>query len=140
MLPHYGLKLATSQRGALMSLLWQRARLRLRGMGYTKRSAAEVPSRLIEHVDVLLPLATSMHTVDTIRAAALSTHEGPPGERRADAMLSRARELAKARHEPYLFGRGLMELCAGIVAHLGRRGYRESLGRFDDAALPMAMA
>src|SRR5262249_22584257 len=64
-----GVRLPATPRGALMSLLWQRLRLRLRGLRWRERDESEISQRELTRLDVYKAVATSMAVVDTIRAS-----------------------------------------------------------------------
>jgi serine/threonine protein kinase/tetratricopeptide (TPR) repeat protein len=64
-----GMRLPATPRGALLSLLWQRARLRLRGLDYRRRDPSEISAADLTRVDVCWSAATGLSVVDTIRGA-----------------------------------------------------------------------
>ncbi|MDB4970453.1 MAG: Serine/threonine-protein kinase PknA [Myxococcales bacterium] len=68
-----GMSMPESPTGALASLLWNRARLRLRGLGFQPRPASEVPTLLLARLDTSLSIAVGMGLVDTIRGADYQT-------------------------------------------------------------------
>ncbi len=61
-------RLAPTTGRAIASLLWNRARLRLRGIRYKQRDASEVPASQLMHIDVTFAVAEGLGMVDTIRA------------------------------------------------------------------------
>jgi serine/threonine protein kinase/tetratricopeptide (TPR) repeat protein len=63
------LKLAPTPRRALLSLLIQRARIRLRGLGFRERHRRDVPADALVRVDTCWSVATGLAIVDYIRAA-----------------------------------------------------------------------
>jgi len=66
-----GMKLASSPTSALASLLWNRARLRLRGLGHTLRS--DVPRELLARIDCAHAAALGLGIVDVVRGADFQT-------------------------------------------------------------------
>jgi tetratricopeptide (TPR) repeat protein len=67
-----GVKLPSSQAGALLSLLYQRFKLRLRGLGFRERDCTEVPEEQLARVDTLWAMA-ALGMVDHIRGTDLQT-------------------------------------------------------------------
>ncbi len=67
-----GVELPKSQFGALASLLYQRARLRLRGLRYTEIDPTEVPEEQLSRVDTLWAMA-ALGMVDHVRGSELHT-------------------------------------------------------------------
>jgi len=72
LLSSIGVELPKSQFGALASLLYQRARLRLRGLGYTEIDSTEVPEEQLSRVDTLWAMA-ALGMVDHVRGSELHT-------------------------------------------------------------------
>ncbi|MCA9691836.1 MAG: protein kinase [Myxococcales bacterium] len=68
-LAEVGLKLAVSPRRALVSVLSQRARLKLRGGAFTERTADEVPHADLFLIDVCWTVSTGLGMIDNTRAA-----------------------------------------------------------------------
>ncbi|HXU71231.1 MAG TPA: AAA family ATPase [Polyangia bacterium] len=62
-----------SPRAALMSLLWQRAQLKLRGLKFKRRQASELQPALLARVDAAWSIAIGLGNVDTIRGADFAT-------------------------------------------------------------------
>ncbi len=65
-------KLPRTERGKLVSLLYHRARLVLRGLGYKERDSTEVPEEALSSVDTLWAVA-ALGMVDHITGADLQT-------------------------------------------------------------------
>ena len=63
------LRLPATSRGALLSLLWRRTRVRLRGIGFRRRQAADLSPALLARVDAAWSAAVGLGNVDTIRGA-----------------------------------------------------------------------
>lgn len=59
-----GWKLPTNRRSALVRLLLRRAHLRLRGLGFRRRSEAEISSRVLARIDSCWSVATGLGFVD----------------------------------------------------------------------------
>jgi len=64
-----GEPLAASPRGALIRVVWNRMRLRLRGMGYRRRLESQVTVESLRRLDVLRTVAHGLAMVDYIRGA-----------------------------------------------------------------------
>jgi hypothetical protein len=104
-LSHFGTRLPRTRRQALLSLLWRRFRLRLRGMAFQERPEAEVPSGDLERVDMFWSVATGITIADPIRGAGFQT---------LDLML------ALRAGEPYRIARALAWEAA-LLSMLGVR-------------------
>jgi eukaryotic-like serine/threonine-protein kinase len=63
------LRAPKTSRGAVMSLLWWRARIRLRGLGFVPKKAAELPPSVLARVDAAWSAAVGLGNVDTVRGA-----------------------------------------------------------------------
>ena len=139
-----GMKLAASPRRALVSMLIQRLRIRLRGLGYTERRAADVSADELVRIDTCWSVAMGLAIVDTIRGAdfqarhlllALDAGEPyriaralgmevayavAPGGRRARVRSRRLGEMAQALAERVNHPQalGLVSLARGTAAHL----------------------
>ena len=105
-----GLELAPTPRRALLSLVWRRAALRLRGLRFRQRSAADIEARELTRIDTCWAVAAGLALVDNIRAA---------------DFLARHLLLALRAGEPYRVARGLA-LQAGFTAIQGRTGRRRA--------------
>ena len=134
------LPLPETPRAALVSLVRQRALIRLRGLGFRQRRENEIPERDLTRVDISWALAVGFGLIDVVRGAefqarhlrlALATGElgrvaralavevayrftaGSRGGGSAATVLARAEELARRLGEPPLL-LGLNTLMAGI--------------------------
>jgi len=152
-LARFGYKLP-ARGAAVRALVWQRLRLRARGLGFTERREADVPREDLQRVDTLFSVSSGLSFVDPLigkvvqhhflRAAlevgepfrvckALSVEIGYLGTagskhaRRIDELSTRAREIAARIGHPYV--RGLADATTGLGAFLlGRwRAAREDL-------------
>ncbi len=68
-----GLSLPSTPRRALAQLLWNRFRLRLSGLGFTRRSAAEIAAADLTRIDACWSVAGVLGMVDNIRGANFQT-------------------------------------------------------------------
>jgi hypothetical protein len=139
-----GLRLPATPQRALVSLLWQRLKLRLRGLGWTERDPSEISAQELTRIDVYKVVAHGLGMVDTIRGAdfqarvvllALRTGERTRVGRgiateacyvanQGTRHLPRARRLAEAARviadqcqEPYLLA--WTRLADGVVGFFG---------------------
>jgi hypothetical protein len=67
------MKLAATPTRALLSLLWRRALLRLRGLGFTERAESAVPAEDLARIDLCWSVSVGLSIVDTIRGADFQT-------------------------------------------------------------------
>ena len=122
------LTIPTSPRRAVMSLLYQRLRLRLRGLDFKQRRIGELSREVMSQIDTCWTVGMGLTGVDLLRAAnAQSRHlrlaleagepyriarglalevcllalDGPKGQARAAAILPRAEELAHEVGHPH---------------------------------------
>jgi hypothetical protein len=105
-----GLKVAPTQRRALVSLLRWRVALRLRGLRFRERPATEIPARDLTRIDACWAVGVGLGLIDPIRAA----------DFQARHLL-----LALQSGEPHRIARGLA-LEAGFTSTRGRRGRRRA--------------
>jgi eukaryotic-like serine/threonine-protein kinase len=142
-LARFGYDLPRSRGAAVRSLVWQRLRLRARGLGFKERREDEVPRAQLQRVDTLFSVSSGLSFVDPLigkvvqhnflRAAlevgepfrvckALSVEigylatAGTRNSRRVEEVSSRAREIAARIGHPYV--RGLADATAGLGAFL----------------------
>ncbi|MBV8318914.1 MAG: hypothetical protein JOZ53_28590, partial [Planctomycetaceae bacterium] len=73
LLDRIGMPLPSTPRQALRRLLLNRARLRLRGLGFRERDAAQIAPEQLELVDIARSFAVGMSLVNTIRGADYQT-------------------------------------------------------------------
>lgn len=69
LLDEIGARMAATPRRALLSVVWHRFRLKLRGLRWTERAEDEVPPELLSRVDVLKPVGQSLALIDNVRGA-----------------------------------------------------------------------
>ena len=138
-----GLKLAESPVRALLSLLWRRLRVRLRGLEFRARDESQIPAEALVRIDACWTVATALGVVDMIRGAdfqgrhlllALDTGdryriaralaveavyaavEGAHRRERHDALIARADALAREVGHPQAIG--LVAMARGAAAFL----------------------
>jgi eukaryotic-like serine/threonine-protein kinase len=141
-LARFGMSLPRTRRQALVSLLWRRLRLRLRGMAFAERREGDIPSDELERVDIFWSVAAGMTIADPIRGAEFQTYDlilalgaGEPyriaralsweaahiamaGVRhkpRADEQLAAAEALAARINRPH--ASGMVRMSRGVVAY-----------------------
>jgi hypothetical protein len=151
-----GLRLPGSPRTALFEMLWRRARLRLRGLGFTERAAADVDPAALRQIDVCWAVGTGLARVDKIRAeafqalglllalesgdayriaralaaeSAFTSTAGESGLKRSAAIGRVARDLAERIQHPHALG--MVRMSAGIAAYFTGR-FGEALDRFTE--------
>ena len=105
-----GLRLPTTSRRALFALLIRRARIRLRGVGFRERHAADVAPSVLKLIDLTFSVSQGLVWVDVIRGAEFQTRH----------VL-----LALKAGEPYRLARALA-IEAGFAATSGGRGPRRA--------------
>jgi hypothetical protein len=154
-----GERLPRTPRRALASLLWQRLRLRLRGLRYRVHDESEIPARELVKLDIYKAVALGLGMVDTIRAAdfqgrclRLALHvgerrrigrsiaqeamligsEGTKSMTQARALVGEAKTLAQSSGEPYLLA--WASAAAGLVHYFGGE-FEEAAGVLSDAEL-----
>jgi hypothetical protein len=149
-LAELGERLAPTPRRALLSLLWHRARLWVRGTRFSARDATAISPRDLERIDVFHSVGVGLGLVDTIRGAdfqarglalafragerrriargialdaGLLGSQGPRGNRRAMARMARVAEIIGDDPDPFLRGWAL-----GGTAFVHYLGGRFALG------------
>ena len=138
-----GLALPRTPRRALLRLLSSRARLRLRGLRFRERNAAQVPGEQLELIDIFRSVAVGISIVDVIRGADYQTRslllalkageplrialalgweavhvacQGRPAWRRTERLVAAARGLADRLGHPHALG--MASLSAGAAEFL----------------------
>jgi len=146
-----GLSLPRTPRRAFLRLLLSRARLRLRGLGFRERAAAQVPGEQLELIDIYRSVAVGISVVDVIRGADYQTRslllalkageplrialalgweavhvacQGRPAWRRTERLVAAAGGLAHRLGHPHALG--MASLSAGAAEFLIGR-YRSGL-------------
>ena len=152
-----GLELPRTTRRALLSLLWRRAQLRLRGLRHGRRSADEIPADELLLIDTCWSVSVGLGMVDILRAmnfgtlallrslasgeayrisralameVGYSATAGSKTRKRTRELIERAQNLAREVEEPHALG--LTGLTAGIASYL-QGFWQKSLEQLDDA-------
>jgi len=147
-----GMSLPATPSGALCSLLFHQARLRLRGLSFRRRDPSEIASADLARIDVCWAAGAGLSVVDFIRAASFqakglllalragepvriarslameaahSASAGSRAARRTARLLRLADALATDVGQPY--AQGMVSLAAGTSAYLE--------GRWNDARI-----
>jgi serine/threonine protein kinase len=148
-----GVKMPRTQKSALASVVWSRAKLRLRGLRWKERRESQIAPETLLRLDVLKVASQSLALVDNIRAAAFNARwlllalqigessrtahalltetvyqssQGGRGVTRARALLDTVRKLgADSTEDPRL--RAFLLLSEGTVEYWTCR-----LGRADE--------
>jgi serine/threonine protein kinase len=145
-LAEFGERLPPTPGRALLSLLWNRTRLRLRGLRFTPRDESAIPPRELVLVDIYHLVGAGLALVDTMRGAdfqsrglRLALHsgerrrvvrglglfagilasQGPRANARAAAIVKRCAEVVGDSKDPFL--RGWVAGSTGLVHYLGGR-------------------
>jgi len=103
--------LATTPLRAVASLLYQRARLRLRGLRFQERGESAVAARDLERIDAGFFVGLGLSTVDTVRGSEL---------------LARQCRLALDAGEPYRIARALALEAAVNASQSAARGHERT--------------
>ena len=110
-----GLRLPRSPKHALGSLLFHRARLRLRGVGFSEREAGATGVELLDRIDTIWSTAIGLTMIDLV-----------PGH----DFHARAALLSLRAGEPYRVARSLAMLGSGVSTHgVSGRGWAARLLR-----------
>ncbi|HEY3818807.1 MAG TPA: AAA family ATPase [Polyangiaceae bacterium] len=152
-----GLRLPRTPRLAMASLLWNKARLVVRGRRFALRSADAIPPLELRRVDACWSVTLGLSLVDIVRAAdfqsrtlrlaldagepgrlarslamasGFATHEGGAAHRRAPELLREAELLAAVHHDPYA---SAWLPFARATAAFGEGRWRECVARCDEA-------
>jgi tRNA A-37 threonylcarbamoyl transferase component Bud32 len=101
-LEQVGIKRSRTAAGALASIAWRRAHIRLRGLGYRRREESEIPADELTRMDTCWSLAIGMAFVDFFHSAEFQMRHS---------------QLALRAGEPYRVARALS--AETIIAALG---------------------
>jgi hypothetical protein len=145
-----GTRLPATPRRALVSLLWSRLRLRLRGLGFRERDASQIAAEELSRADVSWSVAAGLAIIDNVRSADFQSRNllealrnGEPrriaralaieaghsaigastSERRTRRLLDASAALALRLGDPYALG--LQTVVSAMAALLGGR-WRDS--------------
>jgi eukaryotic-like serine/threonine-protein kinase len=69
LLPDLGMRLAPTPKHALASMLWSRAKLRIRGASFKERSEAQIDPRELHRIDLCWAIGNGLGGTDLIRGA-----------------------------------------------------------------------
>jgi hypothetical protein len=136
-----GVAVATRPVQALCSLLVRRLQIRLRGLRYRERAAADIPARRLTRIDFVWSVTSGLSLADPLLGSSvhalhilLALRAGEPSRvcraiaseavysasvgaaDRARRLQVRAHDLASRVGQPYTFG--VLGLCDGMVAFL----------------------
>lgn len=68
-----GMKMPKTPARALLSLVWRRLVLRLRGLAFHKQNAEQIPASELDRIDIVWAASTGLTMVDTIQGAHFET-------------------------------------------------------------------
>jgi eukaryotic-like serine/threonine-protein kinase len=152
-----GLDIPRTPGRALAALLFRRAELRLRGLGFTERPEPEIPAAQLARIDVCWSAALGLALVDSVRGASFQTQnlllsleagepyrisralsceaaflstDGGANQPRVDDLLDRAEAIAARVDRPHALG--LAAFTTGISRYCVGR-FRESADALDRA-------
>ncbi len=155
-LSYIGTRLAPSPRRALVSLLWRRLRVRLRGMKFRERSESDIPRSKLTRADVYWSVATSLATIDNVRggdysarnllyclrlgeptrvARALGLEAGYAASMgpvsRANRLIASATTLARQSNDAYTVA--IVTTLSGMIELMANNDYHRALETLDVA-------
>jgi hypothetical protein len=152
-----GMKMPATPTQALVSLLWNRMRLRLRGMRFRERDMSEVPAEELTRLDISWSASTGLSQIDPIVAtdfqsqnvrqaldtgephriaralaveAGLSSVGAYTTEKRTNSLLRACGELANRLNDIHAIG--LHKMVGAIAAQLSGR-FRQARDLGDEA-------
>ena len=136
---HLGMKIPKTRMKALLSMIWHRARVMLRGTNFQERDESQVAPHELMRIDISWSTACGLTMIDTIRGADFqtrnlllalpageprriaralaweATHEAMAGSKRSLKMLDKADLLAEKLAEP--FHLGMAKMGRGVSAY-----------------------
>jgi hypothetical protein len=138
-----GLSLPDSPRDALLSLVWHRLRIRLRGLRYVERDENELTRNELMRIDVCGSMAVGLAVVDLVRGAdfqarhlLLALRAGEPFRIARGLALEVATSASKGGRS----SRRTAKLLATTLALANRQGHPEALGlAYSSAAIAAGM-
>lgn len=131
LLEQVGLALPKTPTGALMSLLWGRTRVKIRGTGFAERSPEQIPKAELRKIDLCWVVGNGLQGIDLVRSAHYYTHnlllslelgepyrvsralslaavhsalESSAGVKRGEGLQARAEEIARRINDPHALG------------------------------------
>src|SRR5262249_52979075 len=141
-----GMDLPRTPGSALLSWLWHRTRVRLRGLGFRPRDVNQIAAADLTRIDVCWSVAVGLSNVDWVRGAdyqtralLLALNAGEPeriaralaveaahaatggvhAAARSAKLLERASALSEGADHPY--ANGMLALSRGVSAYLSGR-------------------
>lgn len=154
-LAQVGLEMASGRRRALISLLSNRLRLRLRGLWFKQRTAGEIAHQDLVRIDTCWAMSNGLSLVDTVqgsdfqtRGLLLSLRAGEPyriaralamevsftaatgARKRARQLQEKAAALARKVESPHAVGLAAMQ--KGMIAYFSGE-WRPAARSFDEA-------
>ncbi len=129
-----GMEVPRTSRSALASLLVRRGQLRLRGLEYVPRAAADCAEEDLRRVDLLAAISGSLGMVDTVRGADFQTRHALVALKTGEPVRV-VRALALEAIYSATGGTGTATRTARIVAR-----FRELAAKFPGEPLPQAWA
>jgi serine/threonine protein kinase len=142
---------------ALASVLWQQARLLVRGLDFRPQEAGQIAAEELTRIDICWAAAVGLCHIDSVRGAefhkrglllalragdtfriaralileaALESFSGQPGDKRSAVFLRAADRLVRQLDHPYTSG--VLRMSQGVIAYLTRR-FRSALELLDEA-------
>jgi tetratricopeptide (TPR) repeat protein len=131
LLEQVGLALPKTPTGALMSLLWGRTRVKIRGTGFAERSPDQIPKSEMRKIDLCWVVGNGLQGIDLVRSAHYYTHnlllslelgepyrvsralslaavhsalESSAGVKRGEGLQARAEEIARRINDAHALG------------------------------------
>jgi hypothetical protein len=106
-----GIRMPSSPLGVLAALLWDRFCVAVRGLGFKRRTEAEIPREVLDRIDTVSALRIDVQSLDSVRAA---------------WFMWRALRWALAAGEPKRVFLSLCGVCSLIATSGARRTDREA--------------
>jgi tetratricopeptide (TPR) repeat protein len=155
----FGLELPSAPRRVLAALIWARARLRLRGLGFTRRALEQIPADDLQRLDLAMAVTRGLGNVVPIQMALLQSHcvrmaldtgeparialalggevifsacRGSRTRRRTGQLLHRLHDVGRGIDDRQI--EGFVTLVDGMASLLSEGRFGEGLRRFDAAA------
>jgi hypothetical protein len=153
-----GLTLPATPRAVVASLVWNRLRLRVRGLEWRSRDVSEIPPQVLESLEVHKALAVGLALTDSVRgvlcgakslrlaldvgergavarglaqvACNRATLGGPKARAQIAPLFAQAREIAASMGDAYLTG--FAAGCSGIASFL-MGDFRRAVDELDES-------
>jgi len=138
-----GMRVASSPKKALLSLLWRRLRLKLRGTSFKEQEVNSIPPEQLIRIDTCWSMSVGLGLVNTMQGmdfstrhlllaldagepyrvaralaieAAFSATSGTKSAERTESLLLTARELVERVENPHAVG--LVRMTSGVASYL----------------------